>query len=304
MRRKSGYKLALTAAGMAGAIWAVATIWAGIPCLNWPDRRPIGALFLGSTAHVSARNPRGWFHNSELNVTGAGGQERFCRALLAYAERSVAVLRSAGAQGMIVWDVEGEEYPHKTTYIGDPRLVSRLAPETTPCLDEFFARFRRAGMRVGVTIRPQQLVFRGNGRPAQQMSWNYAALLRDKIDYSRNRWGATLFYIDSNGGPVWPFEAFHLRRLAASRSDILLVPEYQHPLYYAFSAPYDDARHGDTGTPALIRFFYPRSFKVLNVSQAGRGGEHLIRQARMQGDVVLFNGWFCGTDCMLLQAAS
>ena len=49
------------------------------------------------------------------------------------------------AQGMITWDIEGQEYPHATSYIGDPRKVSLLAPEMEPMADAYFAKFRRGG---------------------------------------------------------------------------------------------------------------------------------------------------------------
>jgi hypothetical protein len=294
-------KAGLTALAVAAGAWAAAMTQAAVPVREWPDRRPIGSLFLASNFHVSAKNPRGWFNQPELDVTGPGGPQRFCRALLAYAETSIAVLRSAGAQGAIAWDIEGEQYPHKTTYIGDPRLTGRLAPETEGCVDEFFGRFRRAGLRTGVTVRPQQIAFGADGVPRQTMAWDYAALLLDKIDYARRRWGATLFYLDSNGGVRWPFEAFHLRRVAAARPDVLLIPEYQHPLYYGFSAPYDDARRGDTGTRDLIRMIYPGAFKVLNIADMAAARTEVIRDAYRRGDILLFPAWFCGPECMLLR---
>ena len=198
---------------------------------------------------------------------------------------------------MIVWDVEGEQYPHKTTYIGDPRLVSRLAPETDGCIDEFFARFRRAHLRTGVTIRPQQLEFGANGVPRQKTAWDYATVLTDKIDYCRRRWGTTLFYVDSNGGALRPLEGVHLRQIAASRPDILLIPEYQHPLYYAFSAPYDDARRGDGQTSRVLRHLYPHAFKALNVSDIAAHDPAVAERAYRNGDIVLFPAWFCGADC-------
>jgi hypothetical protein len=293
----------LTALGAIAVVWAAAMIQAAVPHLNWPDRRPVGALFLASNAHVSAKNPRGWFNDPQLDVTGPGGEERFCRALLAYADRSVAVLRASGAQGAIVWDIEGQQYPHKTTYIGDPRLTGRLAPEMDGCADEFFARFREASIRTGVTIRPQQIEFSAGGVPRQTRVWNYGALLLDKIDYARRRWAATLFYVDSNGGVLWPFEAFHLRRIAAARPDILLIPEYQQPLYYGFSAPYDDIRRGQAGTPDWIRFLYRGAFTVLNVADAGAGDREIVEKAMSRGDIVLFPAWFCGTDCSLIRKA-
>ncbi len=152
-----------------------------------------------------------------LDVRGPEGIERFRHAALAYAARSIAILKQTGSQGMIVWDLEGEQYPHKTTYIGDPRALGRLAPEADAVADEFFALFRAAGLRVGVTIRPQEFV-----SGAQHDVADYDATLLRKLDYARGRWGATLFYIDSNGGPLWPAEAFRLRKLARLRPGVLL----------------------------------------------------------------------------------
>ena len=97
--------------------------------LHWVDRRPIGALFLASDFHASPVNPRGWFNNPSLDVRGNEGAGRFRQAMLDYADRSIAILKRTGARGMIVWDLEGEAFPHKITYVGDPRLLPRLAPE-------------------------------------------------------------------------------------------------------------------------------------------------------------------------------
>jgi len=149
--------------------------------LHWPDRRPIGVLFLASNFHSSATNPRGWFNDPGLDVTGTNGAQRFRQALLDYTDRSLAILKRTGAQGVIVWDLEGEQFPHKTSFIGDPRLLNRLAPEMAPVADEFFARLRNAGLRVGLTVRPQQLVF-DYGFPSKTQVLNVKQSLLDKID--------------------------------------------------------------------------------------------------------------------------
>lgn len=292
MRRD--FKVAIAASGIVAAV----TVWAAWPRLDWPDRRPFGAVFLASYAHRSPSNPRGWLNAPQLDVVGPDGPAHFRKALWDYADRAVMVLRSAGAQGMVAWDIEGEEFPQKISYIGDPRLVETLAPEMAPVVDEFFRRFRNAGLRVGVTIRPQRFVREG---PRQQMVWDSGSLLLGKIDYARRRWGATLFYIDSNAGALWPGEMLTLAWLARQRPDVLLIPEHHQPLYYAFSAPYGALRDGSAATSGLVRLLYPHAFQVLSVSDAaGRRDE--VAQTYRNGDVLLFPGWFWSKETTLVKS--
>jgi len=168
-----------TAASLAPDVLAANT--AAIPSeLTWSDRAPIGILKpAGSGASgQSATNPRGWFNDPNINVNTPQGLATFSQALLDYAAQSITELKSMGAQGMVTWDIEGEQFPQPITYIGDPRLATTLAPElatmvtasqfsgdaqitadwglgTGPVslVDAYFAMFRAAGLEVGVTIR-------------------------------------------------------------------------------------------------------------------------------------------------------
>ena len=74
--------------------------------------------------------------------------------------------------------------------------------------DAYFKVMREAGFRVGVCVRPQHFTLNTNGTASQVYlpdSQLPAELIR-KIKYAHQRWGATLFYIDSdvetNGG-IW-----------------------------------------------------------------------------------------------------
>jgi hypothetical protein len=265
--------------------------------VHWPDRRPIGVLFLASNYHSSATNPRGWFNDPGLNFVGPGGQDRFRKALLDYADTSITNLQRVGAQGVIVWDLEGEEFPHKTSFIGDPRSLDLLAPEMAPIADEFFKRLRNAGLKVGVTIRPQQLVI-NHGLPRQTAVLNIKRTLLEKIDYAQAHWGATIFYVDSNDGVWRPDEVVQLRLLAAQRPDILLIPEHHYLPYWAFSAPYVSLRKGNPDmTSKLARELIPASFQVLDVADATPDE---VAAAWHPGDILLFRAWFWNSDCQLL----
>jgi hypothetical protein len=276
-----------------------AMVWTLCPTnFHWPDRRPIGVLFLASGYHASATNPRGWFNDDKLDVVGAGGQERFKQVLFDYADRSIVILKKTGAQGVIVWDVEGEQYPHKTTFIGDPRLLGSLAPEMAPLADEFFKRFRDAGFKVGVVIRPQELVFE-NGIPRQMAVLDMKRILLEKVDYARTNWGATIFYLDSDYSVLRPDEVWQLRRLEEQRPDILLIPEHHYLPYAAFSAPYISLRKGKPGaTERLARKLYPGSFDALDISDASADE---VAAVWHEGDVLLFRTWYWNSDCDIVQ---
>ena len=173
--------------------------------MNWKDRRPIGAIFLASSGINVATNPRRWIMNEgKIDITSDQGKAAFRDALLKMADNSIKVLKDANAQGMITWDPEGQEFL-ESCYYGDPRLTPVLAPETEvkddqgmTAIDEYFDKFRRAGLKVGVCLRPQQITM-VNGKPVQGAADNQhaAEVLKDKLAYAKKRWGCTLFYIDS-----------------------------------------------------------------------------------------------------------
>ena len=100
---------------------------------------------------------------------------------------------------MITWDPEGEEFIGEC-YYGDPRLVPTLAPEmefkndgVKSAIDEYFEKFRAAGLKVGVCVRPQQIAM-VDGKPVHQAAEDEhaAQILRERIAYAKRRWGCTL----------------------------------------------------------------------------------------------------------------
>ncbi len=262
--------------------------------LNWDDHRPIGHLEIASAAMGYRLNPRGWFLDPKLDVSTEEGRREFESKLMAYTDQVIAILRDMNAQGVIVWDIEGEEYKHAVTYIGDPRQLPNLAPEMDRLADRFFARFSDLGFRVGVCIRPQTLVKNAPGGPVQQESADPAKVLMDKIAYARKRWDATLFYIDSNGaGPNTPMDPEVIRTVAAAYPDVLLIPEHSNLRYYAYSAPYHDLRRPPIKTPDLVRTIYPKAFSIINTTDGpvDQRSDELIT-AITKGDILLYRSWY------------
>jgi len=272
--------------------------------LRWPDRLPIGTNFLATSEKHPAKNPRGWFSNAaDLDVTTPAGVRDFRRRLLAYADASVKVLKDMGAQGVVTWDPEGEEFG-TSTYYGDPRLTPRLAPEMeykdetgVATVDAYFRAFRRAGLRVGVCIRPQQIAFM-RGVPLQQDAPDPAETLKAKIAYARRRRGCTLFYVDSTVAGSRVISPRFIEGVARSFPDVLLMPENQTTRYYDCSAPFDSFFHqGVTSTPPGVRAVYPAAFSALYVVGDGQHGtldsahDALVAAVR-RGDILLFHGWY------------
>ena len=272
--------------------------------INWNDRRPIGAIFLASSGINVATNPRRWIMNEgKIDITTDQRKSVFRTALLKLADNSIKVLKDSNAQGMITWDPEGQEFLG-SCYYGDPRLTPVLAPETEckdgqgmTAIDEYFEKFRQAGLRVGVCLRPQQITM-VDGKPVQGAANNQQAaqVLKDKLAYAKKRWGCTLFYIDSTvvvtGESLDP-DVF--KTVADAYPDVLLIPENESMRYFAYSAPLNSYMHHKvTSTPVGARMVYPKAFSVLLTSDQGdRPQDHdaLITAVR-NGDILLFNGWY------------
>ena len=271
--------------------------------INWKDRRPIGAIFLASSGINVATNPRRWILNEgKIDVTTGQGKSAFREALLKLADNSIKVLKDANAQGMITWDPEGQEFL-ESCYYGDPRLTPVLAPETEvkedqgmTAIDEYFDKFRRAGLKVGVCLRPQQITM-VNGKPVHGAAINQhaAEILKDKLAYAKKRWGCTLFYIDSTVAVTAnSLDPDVFKAVADAYPDVLLIPENESMRYFAYSAPLNSyVHHKVTSTPAGVRIVYPKAFSVLMAPDGDRPEDHdaLVTAVR-NGDILLFNSWY------------
>jgi hypothetical protein len=124
------------------------------PTLSWTDRRSVGSLIIGTASTKWATNPRGWFLDQSVDVTSPTGIANFRSRILSWAQSSARILTNMNAQGMVTWDIEGQQYPEGTTYVCDPPVFAQTAPEMAGIADDYFQVFRSAGLRVGVCLRP------------------------------------------------------------------------------------------------------------------------------------------------------
>ena len=279
--------------------------------VDWKDHRPIGAIFLAGPQINVPTNPRRWTTNyGDIDVTNDKGKAAFRAALLKQADNSVQVLKETGAQGMITWDPEGEEFGGEV-YYGDPRLVPTLAPEmefkndgTRSAIDEYFEKFRAGGLKVGICIRPQQIAM-VDGRPAHQAADDEQAaqILRERIAYAKQRWGCTLFYVDSTATAYGSINPDVFKAVADAFPDVLLIPENESMRYFAYSAPLNSyVHHKITSTPVGARLVYPKAFSVLMAPDGDRPEDHdVLVNAVRRGDILLFNGWYMNEGALKIK---
>jgi len=261
--------------------------------LDWRDRRPIGTAFFGGLGYPD-----------DLDVNTAEGREKLRECLLNHADRIAATSKSLGLQGVIVWDIEGTEYPHPTTYIGEPRILKLIAPEMDAVVDDFFRRLDAAGLRHGMTIRPTLIwardaegkqtndwaaranvwhrqwlapntyekVYAGiaNITPDEMQSW--IERLDNKVKYCKERWGSTIFYVDTphmwrprarndslNGWQSKPLAAEIFEEVARRHPDVLLIPGRIHSAEHRQRAGCCERKHRELGGGCLPRRHLPRA---------------------------------------------
>jgi hypothetical protein len=210
----------------------------------------------------------------------------------------VAICKAENAQAAITWDIEGQQFPQNTSFIGDPRLEPTLAPELDPVIDAYFKKFTDSGIKIGMTIRPQQLILSNDNQQAyQQEVADPGALMIQKIQYAKQRWGATVFYVDSNGAPDDPMDPAFFQAVVNAVPGILLIPEHSNMRYYSITAPYGQLNMGVTGTPANVQLAYPQAFSVTTVSDADvTGNMAALVKSVARGDVLFFRGWFAANE--------
>lgn len=266
--------------------------------MTWADHRLIGTAFLASSPQNGSdktqpggfpTNPRRYFNDASVDVTTSVGLQAFQNRMLAVAQANVVNTRAMNGQGVMTWDIEGQQYPQDTSYVCSPDQVATVAPEMESTVldpqspyhgqrldDAYFGIMIGAGLKVGVCLRPQVFTISGDGRATQNFLTSndqIIANLEQKAAYANSRWGVTMFYVDStvdtNGGTLDPAI---FQKLITDYPAFLFIPEESTPRYYAYTAPfYSFIFHTDIGTDASVYNYYPNAFGVNlvnDVSQA------------------------------------
>ncbi len=293
--------------------------------LSWKDRRVVGTVYLASSPQTgtstSVTNPRRYFTMGEtaFDVNSGDGLEKFQTKVLATAEQTITNLKKLDAQGVITWDVEGEQYPQSTSYVCSPDQIAAVSPEMESRVkvrgsrffgmkldDAYFKTLRDAGFRVGVCVRPQHFLLDRNGNAHQQNlpANQIATELIRKMRFAHDRWGATIFYLDStvdaNGKTLDPAI---LEEAAKAVPDSLLIPEESVERMYRATAPFRTFLfHGDLGTSRPTHALYPDAFSMnlindVDPAKLAAGRSALVESVR-RGDVLMVHAdyWHVNND--------
>ena len=285
--------------------------------MTWTDKRIIGTAYLASSPSGSnitqpggfPTNPRRYFNDASVNIYSPSGLQSFQNRMLAQAAADVVNAQNMSAQGVITWDIEGEQYPQDTSYVCSPDQIAAVAPEMESVItdgnsafagqkldDAYFKTLTNAGLRVGLCLRPQQFVLAGNGTASQNFLDGNAAIianLENKARYANTRWGATLFYVDStvdvNGGTLDPAI---FQQLSTDLPGFLFIPEESNTRYYAYTAPfYSFIFHTTLGTPAVVYNTYPKAFgaNLVNDVAASTLAQYTpqLTQSVERGDILM-----------------
>jgi hypothetical protein len=281
------------------------------PQLNsWADRRPIGQDFLAPAVNQKwPTNPRGWLNDQTINVFTSAGLASFKSKMFQHANLLISLAKQMNAQGIIFWDIEGEQYPQGvSTYVGDPRQLSTVAPEMNAIADELLATFSKQGLRIGLTIRAQQIVFRPDGSFFQR-DWPVGddnAVFNDldaKINYAITRWGASIFYIDSNSWPNGYYQDVVIyQQLQQKYPNVLICPEFHVLKYYTCVAPYLEMRRGWFGTSRSDYDVFPGAFSLVNVADGDMSQTSQIANSIARGDIMLYRAWFQNNEYFTIRS--
>ena len=99
--------------------------------------------------------------------------------MITYVNNSVNYCKYIDCQGLIMWSLAGQQYPQPcSSWIGDPRILSTIAPEMDEIADEVLKLITDAGLRSACSSR-SLLPTLGHGH-----LWPAARPLLDTIGHS------------------------------------------------------------------------------------------------------------------------
>ena len=235
---------------------------------------------------------------SKLNTSTPEGVALFqsharqwVNASLAYCQDYLGVPGPARCAAVLFWNLEGSQY-NWITYTGDPTMLPELAPEMDAIADELLGSVTAAGLRVGVTLRPQQVTPSPCWNPSMPPSsaacqkWYQqdlyrpdnttdveatAALLVRKARYAISRWNASVFYVDSTANKNGPLPFLVWDRVTAQLPPhILFFPEQHDPLEWANTAPLQDNWGGEPiDVDPVQRAIWPGAWNLRSFAAGG-----------------------------------
>ena len=125
---------------------------------------------------------------------------------------------------------------------------------------------------------------------------NPFAVLQSKVQYAATRWGASLFYVDSDlaygGVNITPAQAFN--QLTQQFPGTEFYPEWKNTEHYAYTYPFLDSVNGITAPPATVTDTYPQAAGLVRVPGDGQiaASQTALINSVSTGNILLFDGWY------------
>jgi Phosphoesterase family len=282
---------------------------------SWNDRRPIGTLFLTNNSDpINVKNPACWAFDgttiADWDYSTTAGIQAIQQGLIALANSCVQQLKKINAQGVVCWDPNGEEFGG-LVYYGSPNAIPWMVPEFDQVSDQFWNVFKAAGLRIGVALRADIADFHSDGTHSEDHYLTIGQAEADldaKLSYAHDRWGCTLFYVDSNGGieigsnePGQVYPATIFQYLQQRHPDCLIMPEGHYGSggqygpqdnYYLWTAGYGQYRFGDPGNDAADLASVPGAFMAIDISDSGIAGtEQDLISFVQNGGILMTRAW-------------
>jgi hypothetical protein len=120
------------------------------------------------------------------------------------------------------------------------------------------------------------------------------ANLESKIRYARNRWGAKLFYVDSDWDGSYAPDFTIWRTLQQEFPDTLFFPEHAaNSLTWGATAPYGSTAENGVTTPQGARDVYPQAFSLrVTPSPSSTYYTSILQPEVASGSILMYQGWY------------
>ncbi|MBF0246061.1 MAG: cadherin-like domain-containing protein [Planctomycetes bacterium] len=225
---------------------------------------------------------------------------------MAEVDTTISVCKEVDAQGLIWWDLEGHRYPQpQVSYVGDPRIMDPDHPQhesfipeldtlvnhknkTMRLVDACFAKWKDAGLEVGLTLRPDSLIFNKQGHPVGREKGPDLGTA-PKAAYAYKRWGCKIFYIDSISTQ---FGYWEIKDIMKEVPGALIMPEWATPRTFRCSAQfsYTNFTGFHRGVPPEIQAAWPDAFiGMANVNWDDEKSREDLLHAVGRGNLPIFD---------------
>jgi len=270
----------------------------GYPNLGWQSMTDLDGLFL---YNVTINNGgAGYKIGDQLNIVLSPNPSNTREAVV-----TVTAVNGGAITGLNITDY-GQAYAYPTNTYNLTRLTGSGSGATIN-LTSNYPTVTLANLASLSTITTY-IAAKGN-----VISVPLLLNLENKVAYAHQRWGATVYYVDStvysNGGS-FNFNVF--RQLEQDFPDCIFMPENQTPLYFGGAPAYSSIEgYYETALPDLSTMVWPNAFTVVEAVDdvdvtPGDSGSYFntLESSLEQGNILFDDTYDNGIDAIYNAAES